>query len=82
MITTAKYIKTKDNKMIVFSGALQHKEFKHFEPVSAGFIAIGVGSDKNPDCTCYGESISLGIKCDDEQDTKLAKQQILGGLLF
>lgn len=72
-----KYIKTKDNKIIVFSELQQHIEFKHFEPISAGFISIGIGNDRNPDCTCYGESISLGLKSM-EDDTQLAKQQILG----
>lgn len=72
-----KYIRTKNNNIIVFSELQQHNEFKHFEPVSAGFIAIGVGKDGNPDCTCYGESVTLKLKSD-EGDTKLAKKQILG----
>lgn len=73
----AKYIKTKDNKIIVFSDLQNHDEFKTFNPVSAGFISIGIGDDRNPDCTCYGDSVSLGLKSM-EDDTKLAKKQILG----
>jgi len=72
-----KYIRTKDNRIIVFGEIYQHNEFKHLEPISAGFIAIGVDKDRNPDCTCYGESVSLGLKAL-EDDTKLAKKQILG----
>ena len=71
-----KYIKTKDNIIIVFSELLQHSEFKRFNPISAGFISINVGEDKNPDCVCYGESISLNLKSD-PNDTILAKRQIL-----
>jgi hypothetical protein len=73
-----KYIKTKNNEIIVFSELQQHKEFRHFEPVSAGFISFGIGKDRNPDCSCYGESVSLDLKSDEEVDTRLAKRQILG----
>ncbi len=76
-MSKVKYIRTKNNKIIVFSELQQHKEFKHFEPISTGFISIGIGADGNPDCNCYGESISLGLKSM-EDDTKLAKRQILG----
>jgi hypothetical protein len=71
-----KYIRTKDNKIIVFSGLQQHSEFQNFDPISAGFISIGV-KDGEPDCDCYGESFTLGLKSM-EGDTRLAKQQILG----
>lgn len=73
----AKYIRTKHNEIIVFSELQKHNEFIHFNPISAGFICIGIGEDKNPDCTCYGESISLGLSSK-EDDTRLAKKQILG----
>ena len=73
-----KYIKTKNNQIIVFSALFEHSNFRSFEPVSAGFISIGVGADKNPDCTCYGESVSLGLKSDEAMDTSLARRQILG----
>jgi len=80
-MSKAKYIRTKNNKIIVFSELQQHKEFNRFEPISAGFISIGVGADGNPDCNCYGESISLGLKSM-EDDTQLAKRQILGWLYY
>ena len=71
-----KYIRTKDNEIIVFSELQLHSEFKCFEPISAGFISFGIGADENPNCTCYGESISLDLKSK-EDDTELAKRQIL-----
>jgi len=78
MILKTKYVRTKENRIIVFSELNQHSEFKNFEPISAGFISIGVGEDGNPDCSCYGESVSLNLKSDEAEDTLLAKRQILG----
>lgn len=77
-----KYIKTKDKEIIVFSELLQHSDFKHFEPVSAGFINIYADFNTNKHdiivrCECYGESVSLNLKSE-EIDTTLAKKQILG----
>jgi hypothetical protein len=72
-----KYIRTKENRIIVFSDLQQHSQFKMFEPISAGFISFGIGEDRNPDCSCYGESVTLGLKSM-EDDSALAKRQILG----
>jgi hypothetical protein len=74
-----KYIRTSENEIIVFSELQQHSEFKSFNPISAGFISIGI-RDGNPDCTCHGESVSLGLKSM-EDDTRLARKQILGDYL-
>jgi hypothetical protein len=71
-----KYVVTKDNEIIVFPELLQHSEFRRFEPISAGFISFGVNKQGNPTCSCYGESISLGIKSRPEEDTLLAKRQL------
>jgi hypothetical protein len=38
------------------------------------FVSFGKDKSGNPTCTCYGESISLGLKSD-EEDTKLARIQ-------
>lgn len=76
-----KYIKTDDFKIIVFSELQQHKEFKHFNPVSAGFIVFGytlIEGAPEVTCTCYGESESLGLKSDEVKDSRLARMQILG----
>jgi hypothetical protein len=72
-----KYIRTKNDEIIVFNELQQHSEFKRFEPISAGFISFGIGEDRNPDCTCYGMSVSLNLESM-EDDAKLAKKQILG----
>ena len=71
-----KYVRTKNGVIIVFSELLQHSEFRKFEPISAGFISFGVNKDGNPTCSCYGESISLGLESNPKEDTELAKRQL------
>ena len=73
-----KYIKTKDNVLIVFSDLLEHAKFKHFDPISAGFISIGARDRGEPTIGCFGKSISLDLKSDPDVDTALAEKQILG----
>ena len=74
-----KYIKTKDNEIIVFSALLNHSDFKKFNPISAGFILFLTDELGIPNYECYGESVSLNfLKSNPEQDSKLANIQILG----
>ena len=77
-MSRVKYIKTEDKQIIVFGEYYQHSEFGKFNPISAGFIGFGNDKDGCPDCTCYGESVSLGLKSDEKVDTELARNQILG----
>jgi hypothetical protein len=70
-----KYVITKDRVIIVFPELLQHSEFRRFEPISAGFISFGINKERNPSCSCYGESVSLGLKSLPE-DTEIAKRQL------
>ena len=74
-----KYIKTESNEIIMFGEIMLHSEFRHMNPVSAGFVSFGLNEDGNPTCSCYGGSITLGLSSDEEEDTRLAKQQF--GLL-
>ena len=76
-MSKVKYIKTKDKQIIVFGEYYTHDQFRHFEPISAGFISFGNDKNDLPDCICYGESISLGLKSDEKVDTELARNQIL-----
>ena len=71
-----KYIITSNNQIIVFSELIQHKEFRHFNPISAGFISFGVNKQGNPTCSCYGESISLSLISRPLEDTLIAKRQL------
>lgn len=88
MVLKQKYIRTSDDTIIVFPELHQHKDFKHFNPVSAGFISFFTNRIEHngqphyeTDCLCYGESISLGLKSNEKEDTFLAKKQILGHLI-
>jgi hypothetical protein len=71
-----KYIITKDNDIIIFSAGMNHSDFKHMNPIRAGFISIGVDKEGNPDCSCYGRSISLDMESDPQKDTLKAKLQL------
>ena len=71
-----KYIRTKDNEIIIFGEIMQHSDFRNFNPVSAGFISFGINKEGNPTCSCYGESISLNMKSNPEDDTMYAKRQL------
>lgn len=79
-MSTAKYVKTEDNNIIIFSKDFNHSQFKYFHPVSAGFIVLKYykQSDGTPTAvaTCYGESLSLDLKSAPE-DSELATVQIL-----
>jgi hypothetical protein len=75
-----KYIRTKDDEIIIFGEIMQHSDFRNFNPVSAGFISFGINNDGNPTCSCYGESYSLNMESNPEEDTMLAKRQL--GLPF
>lgn len=73
-----KYIRTKDNKIIIFSELQQHSEFEIFKPISAGFVAFGTDKDGELKCSCYGDSVSLGLDSKGEEDAILVKRWILG----
>jgi len=69
-----KYVRLKEyNEIIIFPQIIQHKEFKHMNPISAGFCYVNNGKVE-----CFGESISLGLKSIPEEDIRLATRQIFG----
>jgi len=72
----AKYIRTKDDEIIVFGEIMQHSDFKILNPVSAGFVSFGINEQGNPTCSCYGHSISLNLSSKEEEDTRLAQFQL------
>ena len=71
-----KYIRTNHNEIIIFGEIMNHSDFSRFNPISAGFISFGLNREGNPTCSCYGESISLKMKSNPEEDTLLAKRQL------
>jgi len=76
MFSKVKYIITKDNYIVVFGELFNHSDFRHMDPIRAGFISFGVNKEGNPTCSCYGESISLGMVSDPDLDTQIAKRQL------
>jgi hypothetical protein len=74
-----KYIRTNNDEIIIFGEVMQHSDFRHFNPISAGFVSFGVNKEGNPTCQCFGMSISLNLDSIPDKDTELAKQQL--GLL-
>jgi hypothetical protein len=71
-----KYIRTKNDEIIIFGEIMQHSDFRNFNPVSAGFISFGINKEGNPTCSCFGSSFSLNLDSNPEEDTLLAKQQL------
>ena len=67
-----KYIMTKDDGIVMFSGILNHDEVaaKFGGATSAGFINLD-----GDDTKCYGESISLNLKAN-EKDGDIAIRQL------
>ena len=72
----AKYIRTNNDIIIVFSNTKSHSDFRVFEPISAGHIIFSVDNGVNS-CVCCGDSGSLGIKSRPEEDTRLSQEQLL-----
>jgi hypothetical protein len=71
-----KYIRTNHNEIIIFGEIMNHSDFSRFNPISAGFISFDLGKEGNLTCSCYGESISLNMKSNPEEDTLIAKRQL------
>jgi hypothetical protein len=80
-----KYIITEDGRVIIFSELMQHKEFKHFNPIRAGFVTFYIESAygfQRVTCETFGESISLDLKSNKELDERIIKKEILGFTSF
>ena len=67
-----KYVITDDGFPILFGEYQSHTEFKHFNPMSAGFCHISDGEIGEPvlKVHCFGESIGLNLKANPEKDEK------------
>jgi len=80
----AKYIVLKDGKeMVVFPPSMKHDDVARSmvdprmpvkeQVLSAGFCTIWAGFD-DVQYSCYGESYSLGLQANDEEDTSRLKR--------
>ena len=76
-MNNTKYIRTEGGDIIIFSEVIKHSQFINWNPVSAGFIMFYTDKETgNPNCKCYGESVSLGLKSNPEEDTIRARFQL------
>lgn len=76
MLSQVKYVKTKNDQIIIFPESMNHSDFQSKGIESAGFIRFFINADSNIDCSCYGKSVSLKIKSD-PTDTIIARSQLL-----
>lgn len=73
MDTKQKYVRLKEyNQIIIFHTIIEHSTFRNLNPISAGFCYVD-----NDKVSCFGESISLGIK-GMEDDSYMATKQLFG----
>lgn len=71
-----KYVVFDKVKFIIFPTTINHSDFKHLNPASAGFVKIikveeNEWGDSHPVVYCYGESISLKLQSRGEKDEKI-----------
>lgn len=73
-MSTHKYIVFRDDRghlsFLIFPVTRQHKEFKRFNPLSAGFVRLEI-NDGNAYYECYGDSVSLDLKSSPILDSAL-----------
>jgi len=79
MFATQKYIRTANDEIIMFPEIKKHSDFKHLNPLSAGFVRFKTTFEEKEGCIitaeCYGESDSLGLKSTSEIDNKIINAQ-------
>lgn len=80
MVFTAKYVITKESRIIVFFPGIEHRKFSNYEPVSAGFIVFKATDDGEVRAHCFGRSDSLDISSRPDEDSAIANRQL--GLVY
>lgn len=70
-----KYVKTNKNEFIFFSPKIEHVTFEFLGIKSAGFCSF---KHDNQLVECYGKSLSLGIKSEEQIDSIAATAQVYG----
>lgn len=63
------------NSIIIFPEIIQHSDFKGWNVLSAGFCYVNTYKKQ---VECYGESVSLGLKSLQKEDSELATKQLFG----
>lgn len=70
-----KYVKLKNDEVIIFPCVIEHSTFRGLEPVNAGFCYVNPVMKR---IDCFGESVSLRLKSDKRNDTLYATKQVFG----
>lgn len=74
--TKQKYVRLPGyNEIIIFPCTIEHSMFRDFNPISAGFCYVNA---EKQSVNCFGNSISLGLKSNEAEDTKYATRQVFG----
>lgn len=70
-----KYVLFNNEDYVIIPESQSHDQFKHFNPISAGFCKMETYRNEWDDIKikvyCYGESISLGIKSRGKVDEEI-----------
>jgi hypothetical protein len=72
----------------VFSNVMDHREFLNRvkrpdeKIVSAGFVSVFTNEDDEPECSCIGESVTIGVKARPERDGFLVNQMMRTGNFY
>lgn len=76
MDTKNKYVRLKEyGEIIIFPEVIAHSKFQYFNIVSAGFCYV---NSETKTVSCFGESVSLGLKSNPKEDTEEATMQVFG----
>ena len=70
-----KFVRLPGNEIIIFPKSIEHFTFQHLGPVSAGSCIIDLKKKK---VICFGESITLRLQADEQEDTRIATLQVFG----
>ena len=74
-----KYITFRKNgsflEFLIFPTTMQHSDFSHYNPVSAGLVRLSINEEGRPQYECYGDSFSLGIKSRPIEDSHLMNKE-------
>jgi hypothetical protein len=74
MDTKLKYVRLKEyDQIIIFPCIIEHSNFKYFGCISAGFCYV-----RDNKVSCFGESYSLDLKSNGNEDSLLATKQLFG----
>lgn len=73
----AKYVKINGDRLIIFPKTMMHSDFKHMNPITAGFVRQKMHDNDNIELECFGRSESLNLNSDASEDTYIANASMM-----